>query len=243
MNLPNNFSVDELPWGQVKLVQNPDNFCYGIDAVLLADFARCKKNSRCVDLCSGNGAVAFLMAAKYPSIKISTLEIQKELSLLADISVELNSFKNRISVYNGDLKNCLNFFEKNTFNCVTVNPPYMTGQIPKNEKKGLAIARHEICCNLEDVLSASDALLNSSGDFYMIHRANRLDDIFSACEKTHINVKEIRLVYPSENKDATMVLVHGKKSALKGMSVLPALTVYDRTGVYSEEVQKIYSSC
>ncbi len=240
MELLKDECIDNLPWGNLKIIQNRKKFSYGIDAVLLSHFARPKKNAAVLDLCSGNAIVPLMMSAKNSGCNFCGIEIQKEISSLAQRSIELNDLKEKISFYTGDLKESEKFFSKNYFDCVTVNPPYMKGQIQKNQNENLVLARHETACTLKDVIKCADRHLKSTGDFFMIHRANRLDDIFFELSKSHLVVKSLRFVFPEKDKAATMVLLHAKKSAGRGMNVEAPLIVYEKKGIYSQEVKAIY---
>lgn len=224
-------------------MQDSECFCYGIDAVLLAHFSTPRKNSRCMDLCTGNAVVPILMSAAFPSTQFCALELQEKAFDLARRSVEMNSLQQKINVIHGDLCDIQNFCQKNSFDAVTVNPPYMKcGEIKKNESEALTLARHETACTLQNVLGAADYLLNSDGDFFMIHRASRTDEICRELEKHSLVPKRMRFVFPNMEKSATMVLIHAKKCAKEGLLVEAPLIVYERDGVYSQEIQQIYNS-
>ncbi len=240
MELLKDECIDNLPWGNLKIIQNRKKFSYGIDSVLLSHFARPKKKAVILDLCSGNAIIPLMMSAKNPDCNFYGIEIQKEISSLAQRSIELNGLKEKISFFTGDLKESEKFFPKNYFDCITVNPPYMKGQIQKNQNESLVLARHETACALEDVIKCADRHLKSTGDFFMIHRASRLDDIFCEMKKSHLVVKKLRFVFPEKDKAATMVLVGAKKSAGQGMTVEAPLIVYEKKGIYSQEVKSIY---
>lgn len=241
--------IDVLPQNGIKIIQDTEKFCFGIDAVLLADFAakQIRNNSNCIDLCSGNGIIAFLTAGSFPSSHVTCLELQKEAASLAQRSVELNSLTERVTVVNGDLKNAHTLFEKYSFDDITCNPPYAKAshgnESPVDAK---AIARHEICCNLEDVIKAAEYLLKPNGRFYLIHRPSRLSEIFVLLNKYKMEPRRMRLVLPEQNAEPTMVLIEAKKNQKPDLLIEKPLVVYKEKGIYSDEVQQMYkakSSC
>lgn len=231
--------IDELKNG-IKIVQDSAGFCYGIDAILLADFAKAGDGDFVVDLCAGNAVVPVLMAAAGKGKKFTAVEVQKESVDLAIQTVAVNGMENKVEIVEGDLRAASRIFSKACAEVVTCNPPYMTveqGTVSGNRRR--AVARQEILCSLEDVVGAAAYILKQNGSFYMIHRANRLDDVFVELEKGGFAVKSVRLVYPDDSNEATMVLVKAVKGAGKGLRVEKPLFVYEREGVYSAEMQEI----
>lgn len=234
------FQTDTLLNGN-KIIQSKETFMFGIDAILLADFAKSQlhKTDSCIDLCSGNGIIPLLLTDQVHNI--SALEIQTEIAAMAKKSVELNQLENRITVVNGDLKKVQEFFPKHSFNCVTCNPPYMINEHgQKNNLDAKTIARHEVLCNLEDVIAAADYLLHSHGKLFMIHRPFRLPEIFFAMKNHGLEPKRMRLVQPFENTEPNLVLIEARKNANPRLKIETPLIVRERTGEYTEEVKKIY---
>ncbi|MBB5218848.1 tRNA1Val (adenine37-N6)-methyltransferase [Treponema rectale] len=225
--------TDKLPDCNFSLIQDKNLFCYGTDALLLAKFClspvnRIHDNDITVDLCTGNGIIPILLAAKTKS-KIYGIELQKESFDLAEKNVELNNLQNQITIYNGDICEIEKFIPKNSATIVTANPPYMKSSnsgIKENKNNALNIARHEIKCKLTDVIKAASALLNSTGTFFMIHRPERLSEIFSELKKYSLEPKRMQLIYPSINKSPTMVLIESKKNAKPGLINLPPYIMY-----------------
>lgn len=160
---------------------------------------------------------------------------------MAQSSVSINGLQQKIEVVEGDLKAAESLFPKHHFNTVVSNPPYMAMSIGKeNPNDAKAIARHEVLCNLEDVIKAADYLLHDHGSFFMIHRPTRLADIFALCKKYSLEPKVLRMVVPFANKEPTMVLVEARKDAKPELKVLPQLVVYNKPGEYSKEIIDIY---
>lgn len=234
------FQTDILLNGN-QIIQSKNTFMYGIDAVLLADFVRTQihKTDSYIDICSGNGIIPLLLTDVVE--KITALEIQTEIAEMAKKSMELNNLENRISVINGDLKKVEGLFSKHSFNCVSCNPPYMINQHGRqNILDAKTIARHEVLCNLEDVISAADYLLHSHGKFFMVHRPFRLPEIFFAMKNHGLEPKRMRLIQPFENTEPNLVLIEARKDANPSLEIEKSLIVREKNGAYTEEVKKIY---
>lgn len=236
-----NERIDDLMRDGLKLIQNTDIFCFGMDAVLLSTYAKAGKNDRVLDLGTGNGIIPVLMQSKNPGSTYTALEIQENSADLAIRNVELNNLSDRISVVKGDIKEASRLFGEASFNVVTSNPPYM------NENHGIvnpdsakAIARHELLCSLEDVVREAGRCLKSKGKMYMVHRPNRLVDIFDTMRRHHLEPKRMRLVYPYVNKAANMVLIEAVKGGNSQLIVEEPLIVYKEDGTYTDALLKMY---
>lgn len=235
--------LDDLQLNNLKIIQNPEWFCFGIDAVLLSDFAAgsIKKGSNVIDFCSGNGIIPLLLSAKTNAKKISGIEIQECVADLAKRNVIYNNLEDKISICTSDLKDALNFFNKSSVDYITCNPPYKENHRGlKNETDIVTIARHEIFCNLEDILTSAEKLLKPYGKIALIHRPERLIDIIYLMRQKRIEPKRIRFVHPSANKTATMILVEGVKHGGKNLHLEPPLYIYDENNNYTEEINRIY---
>ena len=220
--------------------QRNDGFKFGIDAVLLSDFAKAC-TGRVMDLCTGTGIIPLLLAAKSAAREICAVELQSEIAEMAQRSVEYNSLNDRIHIMCADLKDAPEMFGRGSFNCVTVNPPYMkAGAGLVNDGGMKTISRHEVCCTLDDVIRVSSELLKPFGKLFMVHRPSRLTDIFCCMRKYRLEPKLIRLVVPRAGKEPNLVLVHGVKNAKSDLKLLPQLIVYNEDGSYSKEIDEIY---
>ncbi len=236
-----NLFVSDFPKKNLSVVQDKNAFCFGLDAVLLSDFAVAKNKSAVFDLGTGNGIIPLLMARKYPDAHFTALEIQKCAFDLASENVNRNNLSEKIDVINCDIKSVRSIFPPECANVVTSNPPY--AKVNANRKNPLEsknIARHEVLCNLDDVVSAASYLLKSLGSFFMIHRPDRLAEIFSAFEKYKLEPKKLQLIFPFIDSAPTMVLIEGRKNANPELKVLPPLIVYKSKGEYTETVKNIY---
>jgi len=234
-------TIDDLQLKGLKLIQKKDGFKFGIDAVLLSDFACIKNKHKVMDLCTGTGIIPFLVYGKYTPQSVYGLEIQEDMIDMAKRSIKLNSLEEKVFFINEDLKN-IEFLKKlQKFDVVTVNPPYKlndAGIINPNDK--LAIARHEILCNLEDVISASRVLLKDNGRLFMIHRPERLADIFTLMRKYKIEPKRVKMIHPKIGKAPNIVLVEGQRDGGEYLKWEAPLYVYDNNGKYTKEIDAIY---
>lgn len=236
-----NESIDDLQLKGLNLIQKIDGFKFGVDAVLLSDFANVKKRHRAIDLCTGTGIIPFLLYGKYEPTEIYGLEIQGDMVEMAMRSTKLNSLEEKIVFVNEDLKNIEYLKKLEKFDVVTVNPPYKlnnAGIINPSDK--LAIARHEVLCNLEDVISASRILLKDNGRMFMVHRPERLADIFTLMRKYKIEPKRVKMVHPKIGKAPNIVLVEGQRDGGAYLKWEPPLYVYDENGRYTKEIDLIY---
>lgn len=232
--------LDDLQNGYY-IIQNKENFCFGMDAVLLADFARIKPAERAIDLGTGTGIIPILLAAKYPKEQLVGLEIQEESAGMARRSVAYNHLEERVEIVTGDIKEASARFGNASFSVVTCNPPYMTGNHGlTNANLSKTIARHEVLCTLEDVIAQSAKLLKPGGRFYMVHRPFRLAQIMSLMVQYRLEPKRMRLVHPYVDKEPNMVLIEGLFGGNSRITVEKPLIVYDRPGVYSREILDIY---
>lgn len=233
--------LDDLGRNGYQIIQNKEKFCFGIDAVLLSDFAKAKPSEKVLDIGTGTGIIPILMEARNRDVQFTGLDIQPESIEMATRSVELNGLSDKIHMVCGDVKEAVNMFGAASFQVITTNPPYMVGQhglVNPTEPK--AIARHEICCTLEDILEASTKLLKVKGRFYMVHRPFRLAEIMTKCVQYGLEPKRIRFVHSYVDKEPSMVLVEALKGGNSRVTVEPPLIVYKEPNVYTEEVLKIY---
>lgn len=238
--LPNE-RLDELHRNGYKIIQNPARFCFGMDAVLLSGFASALEGEKVLDLGTGTGIIPILMAAKTPADHLTGLEIQEESADMARRSVAYNDLEDRIDIVTGDIKDASNLFGASSFDIITTNPPYMIadhGLVNPDEAK--ALARHEIKCTLEDVISQSAKVLRPGGRFFMVHRPFRLSEIFTLMITYKLEPKRMRMVYPYVDAEPNMVLIEGVRGGKPRLSVEKPLIVYKERGKYTDEIYDIY---
>lgn len=241
VEIKENESIDDLQLKGLHLIQKRDGFKFGVDAVLLSDFAYIKQKYRVMDLCSGTGIIPFLIYGKYDAKEIYGLEVQEDMVEMAKRSVTLNSLDNRVDFINENLTNISELKKMKKFDVVTVNPPYKlnnAGIVNPSDK--MAIARHEVLCNLEDVIVASRILLKDNGRLFMVHRPERLADIFTLMRKYKIEPKRVKMVHPKMGKAPNIVLVEGQRDGGAYLKWEPPLYVYNEDGSYTKEIDLIY---
>ena len=243
ITLKENERIDDLEFKNLKIIQNKDGFCFGIDSVLLSDFAKnISKGSEIMDLGTGTGILPILLSAKTLNTNFVGVEIQKDVAEMAERSVKFNSLENKIEIINLNILNLKDKYKRGSFDVVVTNPPYKkinTGVVNDNDKK--LISRHEITASLEDFLDISSYLLKDFGEFYMVHRPERLVDILSLMRKKNIEPKKIKFVYPNKNRRPNMVLIKGVNKGKPFLEFEDNLYVYDDDGKYTKEILKIYN--
>lgn len=233
--------LDDLQCDGLYLIQNPDKFCFGIDAVLLSNFVKVKKDGYAVDLCTGSGIVPILLSTKTKAKKITGIEIQSDIADMASRSVSYNKLDEKIDIINDDISNALKYIKHSCVDTVCVNPPYMKDMAAiKNPDLPLAIARHELLTDLESVINIANKLLKENGRFFMIHRPSRLSEIFASMRQNRIEPKRIRFIHSYIDSKANLVLIEGLKGSGVWLDVEPPLAVYKEKNVYTDEVLKIY---
>ena len=241
VEIKTNERVDELGRNGYRIIQNPDRFCFGMDAVLLAEFAKVKSGDRVLDFCTGTGIIPILMEARWDAASYKALEIQEESAEMARRSIALNHLEEKIEIMTGDVKEADKLFEAASFQAVTCNPPYMIGQHGLvNPDSPKAIARHEILCTLEDIVKQGARILAPGGSFYMVHRPFRLVEIMATLTKYKLEPKRMRLVYPYVDKEPNMVLIQATKGGKSRITVEKPLIVYEKPGVYTKEILEMY---
>jgi tRNA1Val (adenine37-N6)-methyltransferase len=240
-NLKDGERLDELNRNGYQIIQDPNRFCFGMDAVLLSGFAQVKKGDTVLDLGTGTGIIPILLEAKSQGSHFTGLEIQPDSADMARRSVAFNHLEEKIDIIDGDIKDASNIFGASSFDVVTSNPPYMIGQHGlTNPDEAKAIARHEVLCTLEDVVREAARILKPGGHFFMVHRPFRLSEICCCMTKYGVEPKRMQLVYPFVDKEPNMVLIEGIRGGKSRMTVEKPLIVYKEPGVYMDEIYDIY---
>ena len=241
--LKNNERIDDLQLNNLKIIQNEDGFCFGIDAVLLSDFAKdIRNNSKVLDLGTGTGIIATLLCAKTKLSKIYGVDIQKSVCDMASRSIKLNNLEDKFEIINSNIKDLNNIFEENSFDAIVSNPPYQKDNSGlKNEDETKLISRHEITASLEDFISISSKLLKSNGSIYMVHRPERLSDLFYLLKKYNLEPKKLKLVQSYIDSKPKLIMVKATKNAKSFLNIEVPLIVYNKDGSYTNEIFKIYN--
>lgn len=233
--------LDDLQRNNLRIIQHPDKFCFGIDAVLLSSFVHTPKNGQVLDLGTGTGIIPILLSAKTNAAHFDALEIQAESADMARRSVIYNHLEETISIIEGDIKRASALLGKCRYDTITTNPPYMNNNHGlKNPDLPRAIARHELLCTLEDLLRESYQLLKPKGRFFMIHRPFRLAEILTMMTKYRLEPKRLQFVHPYLDREPNMVLIEGVRDGNSMVKVEPPLIVYQSSGKYTKEVSDLY---
>lgn len=234
--------IDDLQYKNLKIIQDTDGFRFGIDSVLLTEFARdIKQGKNIIDLGTGTGILGILLSKKINPKKIIGIEIQKEVAKMAEKSIKLNALENKFEIINcniNDLK-----LPKNHYDVVITNPPYkkiQTGIISKNEKQ--QISRFEIYATLEEWIKVSSNLLNSKGLFYMVYRVDRLSELLNTMKKYKLEVKRMRFVHSKASSQSKLVLIKAVKNGNNFLTIEKPLIIYNEDGTYTKEIENIYKS-
>lgn len=233
--------MDDLQIGGTVIFQDKRLFCFGVDAVLLANYPTIKPGCRVLDLCSGNGIVPLIISAKTPAGEIHAIDILKRNFELIAKSIEYNGLQDKIFPICDDLKNWKAHFTAASFDVVTCNPPYIKcGGGLLNDSAEKSCARHEIFCKLEDVISAASSLLKHGGKFCIVYRPDRLAELIVTLKNFRLEPKRMRFVHSRNGDKATMVLIEAVKSGGSELIVEPPLYVYKNKTEYSDEIESIY---
>ncbi len=243
MDLKENERIDDLQYKGLKIIQNEKYFCFGMDSILLSDFAKdIKKNSLVLDIGTGTGIISILLSKKTESKKIYGIEIQDEIAEMATRSVKINKLENKIEIINDNIKNIEKYINNNSIDVVVTNPPYKKENAGiKNENINKLISRHEITANLEDFISNASRVLKDKGCFYMVNRPERLAEIINLFNKYKIEPKKLRLVFPKINSKPNLILIKGIKNAKPFLEIDEPLIVYNDDNTYTPEILKIYN--
>lgn len=222
--------LDDLQLCGYEIIQDPEKFCFGVDAVLLTDFVKVKPGESVLDLGTGTGVIPILLEAKTQGGHFTGLEIQEESADMARRSVAYNHISEKVNIVTGDIKEAAEIFKTASFDVITTNPPYMLNNHGlKNTGDARTIARHEVLCTLEDILRESAKLLpESKGRFYMVHKPFRLTEILNKMCRYKIEPKRLQFVHPYVDKEPTMVLIEGMKGGRPRVKIEPPIIMYER---------------
>lgn len=241
--LKENERIDDLQLNNFKIIQRNDGFCFGIDSVLLSDFAKSiKKNSIVLDLGTGTGILGILLCAKTELKKITGIEIQTDIADMAKRSIKLNNLDGKFDIINDNIKNLDKILKIDSYDYIVTNPPYKKANSGKtNENKVKLISRHEIEADLSDFIKMSFKLLKDRGTLFMVHRSERLVDIVSEMRKYKMEPKRIRFVYSNNMSESKLILIEAVKNGKSFLKIDKPLYVYKEDGNYTDEILEIYN--
>lgn len=243
VKIKENERVDDLEYKGLKIIQDINGFCFGIDSILLSDFSKnIKKGAKVLDLGTGTGIIATLLCGKTQLSEIIGVEVQKEVCEMASRSIKLNNLENKFKLINDNILNLNKYFNLNSFDAIVTNPPYKkkeTGVENRDIKK--LISRHEIEATLEDFIKISKDMLKDKGEIYIVHRPERLVDLLFLMRKYKLEPKKIKFVYSNINKSPKLVLIQGIKNAKPFLIVEENLYIYNEKGEYTKQLLEIYN--
>ncbi|HHW89533.1 MAG TPA: methyltransferase [Clostridiales bacterium] len=233
--------LDDLQVNGLKIYQHKDKYCFTSDAVILANFARVKKNEVFVDLGSGSGIISILLAGKYNASMVHAVEIQEYLAKMSKLSVDYNNLAHKIKVHNTPMQTAHKILGKHTMDAVICNPPYTRqGDGEKNQDLEIAICRHEIKVNLEEVIKSAADLVKYGGRFYLIHQVERLSQIFFYFHKYKFQPKRLRFIQGKIGLRPNLVMIEAYSYGNEGLIVEQNLILYDENGQETPELNQIY---
>ena len=230
---------DLLEYKDYKIYQDTDMFCFSLDSILLANFVTVnKKITNILDIGCGNAPIPLVLSTKTKA-SITGVEIQKDVYNLAKKSIDYNNCEKQIEIVNADIKVLSKSYESDSFDIITCNPPYfkVNERTKQNISEYKKIARHEVKLNLDDIFSISRKLLKNNGVVAIVHRPDRMLEIFECMKKNNIEPKKIQFVYPKKGTKCNLILVEGSKNGKSGIEILEPLIVHENNGDYTEEVK------
>ena len=235
--------LNDLVGKNLKIYQDDDYFKFSLESILLPNFVTINlKDQKILDLCSGNAPIPLVLSTKTKK-KIIGVELQKEIFTLAKKSIEINHLEDQITILNEDVKNLKNIFEGDTFDIITVNPPYFktsdNSYLNNNEIK--TNARHEKSLTLEELIKIVKYLLKNNGSFYMVHRTERLIEIIDLLKSNNLMPKKIQFIYSKKDSSSKLFMIKAVKNGKNGLEVMDSLYIHNEDGSYQKEILEIFN--
>ena len=225
--------MEEL-WNDIFLRQG--KFRLGTDSVLLADFISLPKHAVVADLGSGSGALGLLLCAREPTCRVCGIEIDEESHRIAEQNVEENALRERLTPIWGDVRQIRSLLPAGSADCVISNPPYF----PPDSGKVANARRSELTLNLSQLCAAAAWLLPSGGRFALVHRPERLCDIFCTLRENGLEPKRIRFVRHKQTSPICLVLIEARRGGKAGLSFEPDLIEFHEDGTETEDYRAAY---
>lgn len=233
--------MDDLERNGLKIIQNPSMFCFGMDAILLADFAEIKPRDMVADMGTGTGILPVLMSQKEETAKFHAFEIQPEMAEMARRTMLLNGLEERVRVHAMDMRDASTFLGYESMDVVVCNPPYgKQGSALVSTQQPLLLARHETDFQLRDVVASCAAIVKNRGRLFMVLPAPRMLELCDALREKRLEPKRVRLVCAKPDREPYLVLMEAIKNAKPSLKWLPPLMVYHQDGTETEELKRIY---
>ena len=233
--------VDDLQLMDLRVIQSPDAFRFGMDAVLLADFARPHPKSQVCDLGTGTGILPLLLYGRECSITCDAVEIQPDAAERAARTIRLNGLENVITVHHRDLREVRSFLSRASYDLVICNPPYSpsAASLP-SPKPALRTARQESECTLDDICAAAPWLLRDRARLTLMLPAARLAEAFDTLRKHRLEPKRMRFVHANVSRPARLALIEAMLNVHAGLITEPLLIAKTMDGNDTQEIIQIY---
>lgn len=236
-----NERIDDLQHNNLHIIQNPQAFRFGMDAVLLADFTRIRPRERIADMGTGTGILALLLSQKQTDCVIDAFEIQPAMADMASRSVHMNGLEERIRVHAADLRDAWRILGRECLHAVICNPPYgKRGATLTSETDTISIARHEDDTTIDEIVAACASVLKNHGRLSMVFPAQRMLELCDSMRKHRLEPKRIRMVCAHVDDPPYLVMVEAMKNAKPSLLWMAPLIVYQADGSETEEIKKIY---
>ncbi len=233
--------LDDLVRGGLKIIQSPSAFCFSMDAVLLANFATVKKGDKIVDLGTGTGVIPLLVSTRNLVKEIIGLEIQDDSVDRALRNVKGNKLDHLIQIVQGDICKARQILGTGKYDLILSNPPYLpVGRGDRNQIDSIAVAKHEILCNLENVIDSGSGLVKYGGRFALVHRPERLTEIIILMNKYQLKPRKLQFVYPRVNSRPNMILIEAQYGGNPELIIMEPFIVYNESGNYTKEFWNTY---
>ncbi len=233
--------VDDLQRNGLKILQNPSSFCFGMDAVLLADFVTLRPRDKVADMGTGTGILPVLLSQKEKTATFHAFDIQPDMADMASRTMEMNGLESRVHVHAMDMRDAYTLLGRESMEVVVCNPPYgKQGSVLQSETQPLLLARHETDCPLRDVAAACGAVLKNHGRLFMVLPAPRMLELCDVLREKRLEPKRLRLVCAKADRAPYLVLLEAVKNAKPALHWLPPLVVYHADGTETEELKRIY---
>ena len=229
--------LDPLNDRGLSVIQQPGEYCFSMDAVLLSHFAALRKNERAAELCAGSGVISLLMCAREPTLRADLLELDPRAASRAARSVSGNGLDGRIRVFEGSVQSPPAAMPRGQYHVAVCNPPY--GLTPAaGPARELPVTENG--CSLQDAVAAAAYLLRFSGRLYLCYPSQRLQGALNLLARHRFAVKRLRPVYTRPDKPAYLFLIGATLGGKEGLRFEPPLFVTGKDGAQTEELRRIY---